>query len=538
MPEFFSSFPSQQVKPVEFKAQDLINIGRTGIAYQREEQGNKERLALQDFFSNPENFQTDGRIDIDKVNAAVPKLAPLTGRDVIRNMSELSTAQTQAISAKQNLTQDQRKLVGQTFNILGKAGVNDRGTYLAALDDLVKTNPENKDLARLVDSYKTIWGKMPENTPWSQFAQVGGQSLLSPSEQEQLFGPKPGTISTGAATFPTITQPSVAGLPPRQEVGQIPLATAQLPPGSTMEPTGRVDMNNQPTAYVRDQATGRILGEVVIPGGAAQMPGANVPTTGVPPGARPGAPIAPQAVPQAVPQPIPQAGPQPAPAAPANAPMRMPAGETATTLDAAQALRTNTRQMAAQVPMQQFNNNQIIKLADDTITGKGANFVGALSGGYAAIPWSSDNASNLNQLGHYMSLQTASLAQSSGLAGTDAARNIAGQMSGTTDWTPQAIKQTARVNRALSTATDLFNRGIDNEFNRTKNPFSTTEFQQRWTRTLGNDGINAIRLYDAMQNKDKEAIREVVTQVGGPTSPGYKTLVQKIEAMQRLVGGQ
>lgn len=538
MAEFFTSFPSQQIKPVEFKAQDLINIGRTGIAYQREEQGNKERLALQDFFSNPENFQTDGRIDIDKVNAAVPKLAPLTGRDVIRNMSELSTAQTQAISAKQNLTQDQRKLVGQTFNILGKAGVNDRGTYMAALDDLVKTNPENKDLARLVDSYKTIWGKMPENTPWSQFAQVGGQSLLSPSEQEQLFGPKPGTISTGAATFPTITQPSVAGLPPRQEVGQVPLATAQLPPGSTMEPTGRVDMNNQPTAYVRDQATGRILGEVVIPGGAAQMPGANVPTTGVPPGARPGAPMAPQAVPQAGPQPIPQAGPQPAPAMPTNAPARMPAGETATTLDAAQALRTNTRQMAAQVPMQQFNNNQIIKLADDTITGKGANFVGALSGGYAAIPWTSDNASNLNQLGHYMSLQTASLAQSSGLAGTDAARNIAGQMSGTTEWTPQAIKQTARVNRALSTATDLFNRGIDNEFNRTKNPFSTTEFQQRWTRTLGNDGINAIRLYDAMQNKDKEGIREVVTQVGGPNSPGYKTLVQKIEAMQRLVGGQ
>ena len=538
MAEFFTSFPSQQIKPVEFKAQDLINIGRTGIAYQREEQGNKERLGLQEFFSNPENFQTEGRIDLDKINAAVPKIAPLTGRDVIRNMSDLSTAQTQAISAKQNLTQDQRKLVGQTFNILGKAGVNDRGTYMAALDDLVKTNPENKDLARLVDSYKTIWGKMPENTPWSQFAQVGGQSLLSPSEQEQLFGPKPGTISTGAATFPTITQPSVAGLPPRQEVGQVPLATAQLPPGSTMEATGRVDMNNQPTAYVRDQATGRILGEVVIPGGAAQMPGANVPTTGVPPGARPGAPMAPQAVPQAGPQPIPQAGPQPAPAMPTNAPARMPAGETATTLDAAQALRTNTRQMAAQVPMQQFNNNQIIKLADDTITGKGANFVGALSGGYAAIPWSSDNASNLNQLGHYMSLQTASLAQSSGLAGTDAARNIAGQMSGTTEWTPQAIKTTARVNRALSTATDLFNRGIDNEFNRTKNPFSTTEFQQRWTRTLGNDGINAIRLYDAMQNKDKEGIREVVTQVGGPNSPGYKTLVQKIEAMQRLVGGQ
>ena len=216
----------------------------------------------------------------------------------------------------------------------------------------------------------------------------------------------------------------------------------------------------------------------------------------------------------------------------------MPAGETGATLEAAQALRTTVRNAAAQAPVQQFNNNQIIKLADDVITGKGANFVGALSGGYAAIPWTSDNASNLNQLGHYMAMQTSSLAQSSGLGGTDAGRAIAGQISGTTDWTPQAIKSTARVNRALTTGTELFNQGVDNAFNRTKNPFSSTEFQQRWTQTLGADGINAVRLYDAMRNNDKEAIREVVTQAGGPNSAGYQNLVRKIGDMQKLVGGK
>ena len=552
MPEFFSSFPSQQIKPVEFKAQDLINIGRSGIAYQKEEQGNKERLALQDFFSNPENFQTDGRIDIDKINAKVPQLAPLTGRDVIRNMSDLSTAQTQAISAKQNLTQTQRGMVGQVFNILGKAGINDRNSYFPALDDLAKTNPENKDLGRLIDSYKTIWGKMPENTNWSQLAITGAQTLLPVSEQETKFGPQPGTVSSGAATFGTVTQPSVGGLPPTQAVGNTPLVVNQPPLGEQMTPTGRLDVQGNPTAYVKDQRTGEIR-EVTIPAGAFanQMPGAQpaVPVPGGMPGPNvvPGAPTVPGGVtypprmPSAQTFPVPGPGPvvsvgtgQPVPP---NAPVRL-GGETPATLDAAQALRVNTRQAAAQVPMQQFNNNQIIKLADDTITGKGANFIGSLSGGYAAIPWTSDNASNLNQLGHYMSLQTASLAQSSGLAGTDAARNIAGQMSGTTEWTPQAIKQTARVNRALSTATDLFNRGIDNAFNRTRNPFAATEFQQRWTQTLGNDGINAVRLYDAIQNKDQEGIREVVTQIGGPNSEGYKTLKRKLEDMQRLIEGK
>ena len=524
---------------------EMINIGRGGIALKKEKQADIERVGLQDFFSNPENFQTDGNIDMSKVNAAIPKIAPLTGRDVLRNVSDLSTAQTQANKAKQGLTQDQKALVGQTFNILGKAGVNNRDTYLKALDDLVATNPDNKDLGRLAESYKTIWGKMPENTNWSQLAISGAQTLLPVATQETQFGPQPGTLNTGAQILPTVTRPSVAGQAPSIQVGQVPLATNQLGPGSRYVATGRVDMNNNPTALAYGP-NGELLGEVTIPAGAnpAMQPGgaaANQMPTGVMGGnvqpqnniQAPGGPVV------GAPMPRPTVTPQPLPAVtPANAPVRMPAGESGTTLDAANKLRIDVRNAAAQAPAQQFNNNQIIKLADDVITGKGANFVGALSGGYAAIPWSTDNATNLNQLGHYMAMQTSSLAQSSGLGGTDAGRAIAGQISGTTEWTAPAIKQTARVNRALTTGTELFNQGVDNAFNRTTNPFSSTEFQQRWTQTLGADGINAVRLYDAMRNNDKEAIREVVTQAGGPNSPGYQNLVRKIGDMQKLIGGK
>ena len=523
-----------QIKaPQPISLSDMINIGRGGIALQKEKQANTERVGLQDFFSNPENFQTDGNIDMSKVNAAIPKIAPLTGRDVLKNVADLSTAQTQANKAKQGLTQDQKALVGQTFNILGKAGINNRDTYLKALDDLVATNPNNPDLGRLADSYKTIWSKMPENTNFSQLAISGAQTLLPVATQETQFNPQPGTVNTGAQVLPTVTRPSVAGQAPSIQVGQAPLVTNQLAPGARYVETGRVDMNNNPTAIAYGP-NGELLGEVTIPAGAnaAQQPGgaaANQMPTGVQGGG-----VMPQNNIQAPQMPRPAA----APAAPANAPMRMPAGESGTTLDAANKLRIDVRNAAAQAPVQQFNNNQIIKLADDVITGKGANFVGALSGGYAAIPWSTDNASNLNQLGHYMAMQTSSLAQSSGLGGTDAGRAIAGQISGTTDWTAPAIKQTARVNRALTTGTELFNQGVDNAFNRTKNPFSATEFQQRWTQTLGADGINAVRLYDAMRNKDNEAIREVVTAAGGPNSPGYQNLVRKIGDMQKLIGGK
>ena len=530
-----------QIKPVSnLSLADMVNIGRgvqsykSGqIALEQQDIGNQEqRKVAEAIKADPNLFMTDNSLDIEKAKTILPQLAPRTYPDMLQKYTTMSKAEIEAKSAKQGLTQDQKNLVGQTFNILGKAGIKDKNTYLGALDDLVKTNPNNPDLSRLVDSYKTIWNQLPEQTPWDQLAQRGAQTLLNIPQQETAFRQQPGTIGTGAATFPTVTTPSVAGLPPRQEVGQVPLAVAQMAPGGQYELTGKVDMNNNPTYFVRD-ARGRIIGEETVPAGVSpgQMPGGMPTPLG-------GNVVQPQPQVPGAGQMQPPRPPVNVPAPAAAAPVRMPAGENAATLEVAQNLRTSVRNSAAQAPIQQFNNNQIIKLADDVITGRGANFIGSLTGGYAGLPFTSDNATNLNQLGHYMAMQTASLSQSSGLGGTDAGRAIAGQISGTTEWTAPAIKQTARVNRALTTGTELFNQGIENNFNRTKNPFSATEFQQRWTQTLGADGINAVRLYDAMRNSDKEAIREVVTQAGGPNSPGYQNLVRKIGDMQKLVGGK
>lgn len=542
---------SEQIKPAfNMSLADMVNIGRGAQAYksgqialEQQDIGNQEQRAVADAIKqNPNLFMTDNSLDIEKAKTILPQLAPRTYPTMLEKYTTLSKAEIEAKSAKQNLTQDQKNLVGQTFNILGKAGIKDKNTYLGALDDLIKTNPNNPDLGRLVDSYKKIWNELPEQTPWDQLAQRGAQTLLNIPQQETAFRQQPGTIGTGAATFPTVTTPSVAGLPPRQEVGQTPLAVAQMAPGGQSEPTGRVDMNNNPTYYVRD-SRGNIVGETTIPAGvpAGQMPG-GMPT-----------PLGGNIVPQQ--QAVPGAGAMQPPRPPVNvpapaaaAPARMPAGETPATLDAATKLRLDQWPNLRQVPIQQFNSNQIIKLADDVISGKGAGTIANLTGGYAALNGlgiGGENATNLQQLGHYMALQTQALTAGTGLANTDAGRAIGGQMAGDIQWTPQAIKQTARVNRALSTGTELFSQGVENNFNRTKNPFAAAEFQQRWSQTLGNDGVNAIRLYDAIRSKDNEAIKEVATQAAGPDykgdilkAPGYLSLVNKIGQMQKLIGGQ
>jgi len=536
------STPNVQITPVAGMVQqpktmslgEMVNFARgvqdykTGeIALTLEQQKERERTAIQEYLSRPENFQTEGRVDINKLNAEIPKIAPLTGADWMQKYTTLGNAQTQATQAAQNLTQTQREIIASRLSVMGRLGVNDKRAYIGELDQLIKENPNNRDLANLVGAYKETLKLMPDNADLPSIAIAGANSLLSPQAQQQTFAPQAGTISTGAATFPTVTTPSVAGGAPNVTVGQTPLATSQLGPGSREVPTGQVDVNNNPIVNVFD-ANGRFLGQRAGTGtpGAGELPGGQMPSPRGAPGApvMPGAPMAPAA---------------PAAAAPApggTTPVaRLRPGETPQTLTEANQLRSTSMNAAQQVPLQTFNNNQIIKLADDVITGRGANFVGALTGGYAALPFTSDNATNLNQLGHYMALQTASLANSSGLGGTDAARGIAGEISGTTSWTAPAIKQTARVNRALSTATDLFNQGVQNAFGKSNDPFAARDFQNKWSQTVD---INAVRLFDAMRSNDKEAIREVVTAAGGPNSPGYKRLVDNIGKMQQLIRGQ
>ena len=531
----FTPVASQVQQPKTMSLGEMINFARGVQEYKQgeialtlEQQKEKERNAITEYLSRPENFQTEGRVDINKLNAEIPKIAPLTGADWMSKYTTLGNAQTTALQASQNLTQSQREMIASRLAVMGRLGVNDKRAYIGELDQLVKENPNNKDLANLVGAYKTTIDLLPGDANLPQLAISGANSLLKPQTQQEMFAPQAGTANTGAATFQTVTRPSVAGEAPTVAVGQTPLVTAQLPPGNREVPTGTYDINNNPIVNVYD-ANGRFLGQRAGTGtpGAAELPGGQMPRP-----VAPGTPMAPAAPAAAAPG---GAGAPIVPGGGTTPVARMRPGETATTLQQANEIRTNASNMAAQVPVQTFNNNQIIKLADDVITGRGANFVGALTGGYAALPFTTDNATNLNQLGHYMALQTASLAQSSGLGGTDAARGIAGNIAGTTDWTAPAIKQTARVNRALSTATELFNQGVQSSFSKTNDPFAARDFQNKWAQTVD---INAIRLYDAMKNNDQEAIREVVGQAGGPNSAGYKKLVNNIQQMKTLIGGK
>jgi len=392
---------------------------------------------------------------------------------------------------------------------LGHKGKEQQDAAHDAILDM-KKNLENKGIdARTVDAYTNKLTDIALNKP--NLLPQALKNIVNMGANTQQFSQlnaAPTGVSTG----------SYQNLVPVSQFQQgkpIQSFKQELGPGQRYVPTGRVDSENDPTAYVYS-ADGTLLGEQKIPSGV--NPQANAPANQppIPAGAPNG--IMPQ---NSIP--------------PANAVARLPAYETTETVSAARNVQAQSNKAALGVQQTQFNNNQIIKLADQTLTGIGAQAIAKLGGGYAALPFTTNEADNLQKLGHFMALETANLAASSGL-GTDAARNLAGQVSGTTEWTKDAIKSTARINRALSTSTDLFNQGLNKSIAGAKNnPLAGREFTNKWT-TLAD--VNTIRLMDAARNKDNDEIKNIVDSLGGPNSDGYKKLLLKAGSLNNLIKGQ
>ena len=207
---------AERINPLAFQQQQ--QAARTGqIALTVEEQKDIERKAMQTFFADPNNFQTEGRIDINKINAAVPKIAPLTGPDYISKMSTLSTSQTAALEAKQKLTQDQRQMVSSTLGLLGRAGVNDPQIAIKELRMLSDQNPDNLDLKNLIEkSYVPILTGMQAGPQVVDSLIKASQAMLTPTQQQTQLAP---AVTVTAEGKTITTQPSVGTAPPTATIG-------------------------------------------------------------------------------------------------------------------------------------------------------------------------------------------------------------------------------------------------------------------------------------------------------------------------------
>lgn len=195
-------------------------------------------------------------------------------------------------------------------------------------------------------------------------------------------------------------------------------------------------------------------------------------------------------------------------------------------------LRASVNMAAARVPESHFNNQQIIRLADETNTGKGASILQNMKGGYAGIPWTGDSAKNFNSLGHFIALEAQNNAKAMG-AGTDAARELSSQATASTGWTKDAIKTAAKVNDALATGLDYFNRGMEKSISANGgNILAVRGFQNAWSQ---NFDPNVYRYANALEAGDKAEITKILGPEGSPQRKAKAAeLARKSATLYRL----
>lgn len=252
------------IKPVQqISLADMVNIARGAQAYQGGEieleqkdiANQEQRRVAEAIKQDPNLFMTDNRLDIDKVNRIIPQLAPRTQATYLQTYNTLHKAQTDAIQAKTNLSQGLKTIIGSRYGVLGRAGVPDPRAYIAEGELMKKEYPDIPDLHKYIDAANTSFKMAQPGANVAQMAIRGAESLLTPAQQQEVFGPKAGTLNFGTDIMQTTTTQRPGGLAPEITVGP-QIGTAQLTPGQYFQRTGRTGPDNREQIMAFDKNGG------------------------------------------------------------------------------------------------------------------------------------------------------------------------------------------------------------------------------------------------------------------------------------------
>ena len=515
MADFSFTPAATGIKPVpQTSLADMIGVARGAQSYQQSLQVNP--LEVQKAQAELERSQIATRV------ARGTETPTITSAEQAAKTATAGTGSAELKLAKERVDGIVSRLTGLINNPL----------VIAAERDPIVAEANKEQLNRIVSEYGRQQAKelgIPTEIAESAIAPYLTTAAQSPSGFRQFLKEKLlSTVDSSSriqALQPTgtaVTTGAGGGTVSTSEFGSTPQGTVlpgtsfttQLAPGQT---------------YVATEGDGTGL-----PAGTPYVAGAAKPTpTGQPSGTTfGGQPSAPSARPRQLPT-------GPTPTVVQAAPMVIPPGETATTADAAKQIQLSSNAAAKGVAQSTFNNNQILGLADNALAGLGAQTAANLGGGFALIPWTSDATSNRQKLGDFLARETLTLASAGGL-GTDAGRELQTKLTGTTNWTPEAIKSTARLNRSLSLGVNLFNEGVNNAVadknNKygVNNPFAARDYQNRWSQIAD---VNAFRLMDLMKNNDTVGMASLVKELGGPNDNRLKLLKLKVQTLDKMIQG-
>lgn len=193
---------AQQLNPLALEKAQIEN--------QVLKQKNDERIKMQEFIQNPENWQTDGILDLKKINK-LADIAPLTGPERIKELTGIHTDQSTATKARQDLTKQQRSQVADVKSALGFAGVNDPQQVIKAYQGFIDRSPDDPEIHRLLNAEIKLLSRAQAGPHITKDLMTEAGMALPQETQRTTFAPKPGLASVGGGTAETLTTPAGIG---------------------------------------------------------------------------------------------------------------------------------------------------------------------------------------------------------------------------------------------------------------------------------------------------------------------------------------
>lgn len=228
-----------------------------------------------------------------------------------------------------------------------------------------------------------------------------------------------------------------------------------------------------------------------------------------------------------------------APGAPPAPQMSFPPGETAQTRDELQGERTAAKNVSLNAPQMHDINRSIVQEVDKGInTGTLGQLTQKLSSA-TGFSIGDQSSTDYNVLGKMLERSALTAAQGMG-PHTNAGLEAQVRANGSTDYTPGAIRKIANLNDALTTGSTLYQQGLENAISTGGSVFAKRQFDQQWATAMnpagGVNGVQALRLKNAVDNGDQKETAAVIAEVGGRGSKGATALLSKLQSIRALSG--
>lgn len=174
-------------------------------------------------------------------------------------------------------------------------------------------------------------------------------------------------------------------------------------------------------------------------------------------------------------------------------------------------------------------NQHLLDLSNETKTGPGTQ---TLQGIAAAIGLPS--GSRYQEISAYLDRQAALQAQVMGVPNTNAGLAAAERATGTTEYTPQALREKVKFFDALNSGAMAYRQGLDKAVGTGATPDLTKyqAYRSAWTKNFDPD---VYRAEDAIRRGDKEELASLKKRLG---DQGMKALAQKSANLRFLENGQ